>query len=474
MRRAHSLRQRLIRTYALLIVLVLALVIAWTGLVLQGSRIEHRRQELQVEALFIAGVLAETTSGDGSLAHLQEVAASVQGKVERRLLVVDDRGTVLADSAGELAPLVRVDDAEIAAVLSAEGLYETAPIDRSGRALGTVYLAMPERELQARTARQWLLLVGPALLVALATGAVSLWLANRLLEPVRALTQTAQEMAGGALDRRIAIDTADELGDMGRAFNRMADRVTGMLAQQRAFVANAAHELRTPLTSIGLWLEALLGGAVDDPEMAAPFLGEIAQQTERLSHMVEQLLNLSRLESGLVSTERVPTCLPAFIRGVVAELAPQLEQKNHLVHLEVDEALPPVPLDPDQIRRALINLLDNALKYTPPGGQIRVVAQGQAKDGQPVAGPAAARPLWVRISVSDSGPGIPEQDLPHIFERFYRGAEARSGGERGAGLGLAIVKCVVESQHGGRVWAESQEGRGTAVHFTLPLTPLMS
>jgi signal transduction histidine kinase len=312
------------------------------------------------------------------------------------------------------------------------------------------------------------------LLVALATGAVSLWLANRLLEPVRTLTQTAQEMAEGSLDRRIAISTADELGDMGRAFNRMADRVTGMLAQQRVFVANAAHELRTPLTSIQLWVEALLGGAKDDPETAARFLNEIGQQTERLAHMVEQLLNLSRLESGLVSTERVPTALPQFIRDVVAELTPQFEQKSHVVEPDISESLPKIPLDPEQIRRVLINLLDNASKYTPPGGQIHVVSDWHAGGGPQAGDSASGRPMWVRISVSDSGPGIPEQDLPHIFERFYRSAEARSGSEKGAGLGLAIVKCIVESQHGGRVWAESETGRGTTVHFTLPVTPLVS
>ncbi|MBN1137408.1 MAG: HAMP domain-containing protein [Anaerolineae bacterium] len=477
MRRARSLRQRLMRTYAVLIVLVLALVIAWAGLVVQNSRIEHRRQELEVEVLFIAGVLAETTAGettaDWAPPRLQDIAASLGGQVKRRLVVVDDRGHVLADSAGELAPLVRISDAEIAAVLRSEGLYASAPIDQGNQALGTVYLAMPVSELQSRVYRQWLLLVGPGLLVALATGAVGLWLANRILEPVRALTQTAQEMAGGALDRRIAVDSADELGDMGRAFNWMADRVTGMLAQQRVFVANASHELRTPLTSIQLWLEALLGGAKDDPETAARFLGEIARQIQRLSHMVEQLLNLSRLESGLVSTERAPTPLPGFVRGVVAELAPLFEQKNHVVQLEIHDSLPSVPLDPDQIRQALINLLDNASKYTPPGGQIRVVVDRHSGDEQRVGGSASARPMWVRVSVSDSGPGIPEQDMPHIFERFYRGAEARSGGEKGAGLGLAIVRYIVESQHGGRVWAESETGRGTTVHFTLPLNPPM-
>jgi two-component system phosphate regulon sensor histidine kinase PhoR len=298
-----------------------------------------------------------------------------------------------------------------------------------------------------------------------------LLLANQLLEPVQALTEAAREMAAGDLDRRIAVDTTDELGAMGRAFNQMADRITGMLAQQRAFVANASHELRTPLSSIKLWIEALLSGAKDDPELASRFLNEIAQQADRLSHMVEELLGLSRLESGLVSTERIPTALPAFIRSVIAELTPQFDRKGHDVRVDVLESLPKVPLDRDQIMQVLINLLDNALKYTPPGGQIRVLADWYSGDERQSEGPVAVHPLWVRISVSDSGPGIAESDLPHIFERFYRSAEARSGDTKGAGLGLAIVRCIIETHHGGRVWAESDgvPGQGTTIRFVLPL-----
>lgn len=475
MRKHRSLRRRLIHTYMLVIVLVLTLVMLWAGLILQRNRIERLRQELEVEALSMAIVLAEQmadeTLTDFTRSTLQNVAASLEGEVSRRLVVVDEHGRVLADSRGELVPLICAGDADIAAILRTEGIYATAPIHQGNRDLGVVYLGMPESELRGRATRQWVLLGVPGLLVALATGAVSLWLANRLLEPVRALTQVASEMATGALDRRIAINTADELGAMGHAFNQMADRVSALLAQQRAFVANASHELRTPLTSIKLWIEALMSGAKDDPAMAARFMGEIAQQTERLSHMVDQLLSLSRLESGLVLTERVPTALPGFIRGIVDGLEPQFEQKSHTVQIDVPAALPRVHLDPDQIRRALINLLDNAIKYTSPGGRIRVVADRHAGEPQPPAGPAATYPAWVRISVSDSGRGIAEQDLPHIFERFYRSEEARSGSEKGAGLGLAIVRCIVETQHGGHVRVESEAGQGTTVTLVLPLEP---
>lgn len=469
MNKSRTLRRQLIRIYALLIVFILTFVVIWAGLVLQNSRVEHRRQELQVEASFIAGVLggqlADDPTEEPTLSRVQNMVASLEDRVQRRLIVVDARGAVLADSQGELSPLAHVSDADIAALLRAEGIYQASPIVQGEREQGMVYLAMPASEVRTRTYRQWVLLIGPSLAIALVMGGVSHWLAHRLLEPVRELTHTAREMAAGALDRRIDVSTADELGDMGRAFNHMADRVTGMLAEQRAFVANASHELRTPLTSIQLWIEALLGGAKDDPATATRFLNEAAQQVERLAHMVEQLLNLSRLESGLAPAERVLTSVPELVRGAAAELEPLFVQKSQAVRLELNESLPRVSLDPDQIRRALINLLDNASKYTPPGGEIRITVDRRVGDGQDAEG------AWVWIAVSDSGPGIAEQDLQHIFERFYRGERARSGGERGAGLGLAIVRCIVESQHGGRVWAESQEGQGTTVTLALPLDP---
>jgi two-component system sensor histidine kinase BaeS len=187
--------------------------------------------------------------------------------------------------------------------------------------------------------------------------------------------------------------------------------------------------------------------------------------------MVDQLLDLSRLESGLVSAERTPTDLAGYVRGVVAELAPQFEAKHQSVQLALDESLPRVPLDPDQVHRALINLLDNASKYTPAGGEIRVTAT--LTSAPEARGPATSelRPAWVRISISDTGPGIAEQDLPHVFDRFYRGEEARAGSEKGAGLGLAIVRCIVHTQHGGRIWVESAPGQGTTVHMALPLNP---
>ena len=185
--------------------------------------------------------------------------------------------------------------------------------------------------------------------------------------------------------------------------------------------------------------------------------------------MVEQLLDLSRLESGLVSAERTPTDLAGLIRGVVAELAPQFEAKGHTLELDLADTLPRAPLDPDQIRRALVNVWVNAIKYTPPGGQIRVSAEPY-HDPQEAAAPAAGlRPAGVRISISDTGRGIAAQDLPHVFERFYRGEQARSGGEQGAGLGLAIVRCIVETHHGGKAWIESEPGQGTTVNLSLPL-----
>lgn len=475
MKRALSLRWRLVLTYLILIVITMSLFVLWVGFALQKARVEQWEHGLEVEALFIASTLEEQVEqhqvGQLNVPHLQELVAALGHDAKGRLTVMDDQGRPLADSEGGLPAPSPPDAPEIAAALTGrerldirpdetgqETLYAAAPIRHEDLLLGVARLEVPTTGLQAEICRQWLWLAGAGLLVVLAATAVSLWLAGGILRPVRTLTGVARQIADGALDRRIAADAEDELGEMGRAFNQMADRVAEMFAQQRMFVANASHELRTPLTSIRLWTEALLDGAKNDPEQEIHFLREIEAQTDRLSSLVEKLLNLSRLESGLISVEMIPTALPEFIGDVAAEFQPQVEQKEITLHLDVSPSLPLVSLDRGQIRQVLLNLLDNALRYTPSGGQIGISVV------------ASTSPSSMQVSITDSGPGIPEKDLPHVFERFYRGDEARSSATGGSGLGLAIVKSIVEA-HGGRVWAESRERHGATISFTLPLKP---
>jgi two-component system phosphate regulon sensor histidine kinase PhoR len=224
---------------------------------------------------------------------------------------------------------------------------------------------------------------------------------------------------------------------------------------RRDFVANVSHELRTPLASIKSVIETLESGALDDRAVTQDFLARADAEVDRMVQIVEELLELSRLESGQAPLAREPVDMGSVLSQAVERLRPQAEKKGLSLTLEVVPDLPPVIGDADRLERAALNLIHNAIKFTPDGGSVGVSA--------------ALAEGAVTVEVTDSGVGIAAEDLPRIFERFYKGDRARGSGSGGTGLGLAVVKHVVEA-HGGVVSAESQEGHGSTFRFSLPIT----
>lgn len=224
---------------------------------------------------------------------------------------------------------------------------------------------------------------------------------------------------------------------------------------RKDFVANVSHELRTPLTSIKGYVEALLDGGKDDPETAVNFLGIILKQSDRLNLILEDLLELSKIESGSVSFKEDPLDLRALIERTLSMIKPIADKKGHRLVARLDDPLPPIAGDESRFVQILTNLLDNAVKYTPEHGTITLAAQ---------AGPDQT----IDVSVSDTGIGIPEPDRPRVFERFYRVDKARSRELGGTGLGLAIVKHLVEG-HGGQVWVEGNQPQGSRFIVRLPV-----
>ena len=220
------------------------------------------------------------------------------------------------------------------------------------------------------------------------------------------------------------------------------------------FIANVSHELRTPLTAIQGFLETLLSGALEDPDQARRFLEIVARHTERLGRLLSDLTDLSNIELGRVSLRREPTQLDDVVDSVLAIIAPKAESGKVTVASAIDADAGRVRADRDRLAQILINLVDNAVKYTPAGGRVTVTAR-----------PTTAG--MVEIAVQDTGVGIPPADLPRITERFYRVDKARSRELGGTGLGLAIVKHLVHA-HAGELRIESEPDRGTTVRFTLP------
>lgn len=232
---------------------------------------------------------------------------------------------------------------------------------------------------------------------------------------------------------------------------------------RKDFVANVSHELRTPLTSIKGYVEALLDGAKDDSAVSMKFLEIILKQSDRLNLIIEDLLELSKIESGGVSLKEEPLELRSIIDRTLSMIKPLADKNRHRLVTVVDPSLPPVTGDEGRLVQVLTNLLDNAVKYTPSGGTITVGAKLAPSVGN-AESPAGA----IELSVADTGIGIPEEDRPRVFERFYRVDKARSRELGGTGLGLAIVKHIIEG-HGGQVWVEANHPQGSRFVVRLPL-----
>ena len=252
--------------------------------------------------------------------------------------------------------------------------------------------------------------------------------------------------------RAIAIPIAQ--GKLGGALLLFQDltELRGLQTMRRELVGNISHELRTPLAGIKAMVETLEDGAIDDKEAAMDFLVRIDSEVERLAQMVSELTELSRIETGQVELRMAPMNINLIIEEVVAQLNPLAQRQQVTIATELATNLPVIRIDKDRIRQTIVNLVHNAIKFNRPGGRVAVSTKAERDS--------------VTVYISDTGTGIPKDDLPHVFERFYKADKARTEGS--SGLGLAIAKHIVQV-HGGNIWAQSEEGKGSTFGFSLPL-----
>jgi signal transduction histidine kinase len=286
-----------------------------------------------------------------------------------------------------------------------------------------------------------------ALAVALACGAL---VARSLTRPLRALKAATQAVAAGDFERMVRVSSRDELGSLAESFNRMSAALAEAQQLRRRMTADIAHELRTPLSIILGHLDAIDDGVLTG---SAETTRIIREETERLSRLVEDLRTLTRADAGDLALLRRPVDLEQLVQHVLAAYQPQARAKEIDLQAEVGPGLTPIEIDRDRMVQVISNLLSNALFHTPAQG--RVVVKGEAL------------PSGARLSVRDSGPGIPPEDLARVFDRFYRTDKSRRREEGGSGLGLAIARSIVEA-HGGRIWAESRPGEGATILIELP------
>jgi signal transduction histidine kinase len=287
------------------------------------------------------------------------------------------------------------------------------------------------------------------------------FLSASITESIRRVVDGAEAIADGDLNTRVAVNGNDEVAELAAAFNRMAaqlqeadDRRKELEALRRDLIGWVSHDLRTPLTSVQVMVEALADGVVQEPGMVARYLRTIQRDIRQLNLLIDDLFELSQLDAGALQFDLASHSLRDLISDTLETMGTLADQKGVDLCGAVGENVDPVIMAPDKIGRVLTNLISNAVRHTPAGGQITVEAWREAPGGR------------VRVDVRDTGEGIPPSDLPHIFERFFRGEKSRSRSTGGAGLGLAIAKRLVEG-HGGRIWVESKLREGSTFSFTL-------
>lgn len=340
-----------------------------------------------------------------------------------------------------------------------KNVYAFLPLGHHGAAI-TVMSASPSRGSLGRISATlgflqsvwWQFLLAGAIAALLAL-LLARWLARGMTQPLRDMAEAAKRMETGDYSQRVHTTSRDEVGQLATAFNRMSAELENLETSRRDLVANVSHELKTPITAIRAHLENLLDG-VEQPDPQT--LQVMLAQSERLGRLVEQLLDLSRLESGEVPLHREEMQLQPLVDQVVSEIEVARSDRGVELGRELPEDLPAVEADRERLHQVLFNLVDNAVRFTPAGGAVTVAAHRH--NGS------------VEVSVADTGVGISPEHLPRLFERFYRVDTARSREDGGTGIGLAIARSVVEA-HGGHLKAESRLGEGSVFTFDLPVAP---
>jgi signal transduction histidine kinase len=323
-------------------------------------------------------------------------------------------------------------------------------------------------------------------------------LAQALAQRVTALHQGAHALAGGDLDTRVSTSGNDELAALAAEFNAMAAQLATAAAERerlelarRDLIAAISHDLRTPLASLRVMTEALADGLVDDPATTTRYLTTMRGQLGHLSGLIDDLFELAQIDAGALRLELVRASLDDLISDAIEGIRPQAVAKGVRLQGSVAPGVGPVLVAPQKIERVLYNLVTNAIRHTPSDGVVTITACSESGEIEPETQNHALEPFipqgklregskrttmpssgakgqnWVVVEVADTGEGIAPEDLPSIFDRFYRGEKSRSRATGGAGLGLAIARGIVEA-HGGRIWAESAQNHGTRIRFTLP------
>lgn len=448
-----SLRHRLTITHTIVALLAVVLMAVLAGRLIVGAYREQAVQQARITSQRLSTLLATYYTRNGGWGDVAQVfntrLADRQFFDQRRVILAGDDRRVLFDSAGFLPP-----GTPLPLRLRTQG----APVIAGGRQVG--YVVVPAgSDDQTAAEREFVRSIIRIVVIGGAAGTIAAllvaWLmARRLTRPLASLTRAARNLAAGKRHEPITPPQDAELAELAYAFNTMAADLGRQEDLRRQLVADIAHELRTPLSVLRLQIESLEDG-VEQPTPQT--LGALGHQVTMLNRLVDDLRLLSLADAGQLALSIEPLNPGELLARTAAAAGARARQQAIDLRVETNGTLPPVCADAQRLAQILGNLVENALRYTPHGGTVTLRALLQQGASTPV----------VAFEVGDTGPGIAPEDLPHIFERFYRTDRARARETGGSGLGLAIVQRLVEAQ-GGQVSVHSTPGQGTTFTVTLP------
>ncbi len=458
-----NIRWKIVSTYLIIIVVVLLVLSSFLLNTLYSYLFDQKKMEVLTSANIIASIVSENFTDE----YISHKLPQMPLEKNARAIVVDTESTVIYDSYKETSIKNKtfinfsITDALLSDGKNSSNAYKengswfidaAVPIIKGGRTVGAVYLiqsgdSTEEVILHIRNA---LFILGGLIIVFV--GIFSASMASVLTLPIERFTKFINNMPKDSL-QHVQINSRDEIGQLAIAFNNLIDRMAELEDKRRIFVSNASHELKTPLSIIKLLSDSLIQTENPDPEFIKEFLSDMNKEVERLTRIIERLLDMTQMDSSQTSMQFIHTDIREIVQEVYDKLTPLAKNKDISLSLNQPDTEVILPVERDTLTEAVYNIADNSIKYTEPGGNVAI---------------SLSRDLGnVYIAVSDTGIGIPKEEVQKIFDRFYRVDKARARETGGTGLGLSIALDAVKL-HNGHIEVKSEEAAGSRFTIALP------
>jgi len=449
----HSVRWRLFLSFLLVIVVAVGAAALFVSRTTSNEVEQYETQTHNVRVGRVQTLLARYYIEQHDWTGVEPVVDQIARLYSERVVVVDQEGLVVADSHG-MMPIGEPGEFEppgvVIPIVAGQAHFGTLVISPQGPPPPPGEIAPEEASVSSLSSSINRYLLWGGLLAVAVAAVATLLLSRHILRPVESLAHAARGLSRGDFSQRVDVRSKDEFGELAKTFNSMAEDLERTEQLRRNLVADVAHELRTPLSNIQGHLEALRDGLLS-PEPAT--FDSIYEEVLLLARLVEDLQELTLAEAGQLTLVRQSADVTEIVRRAVAAAQPPAEAKGLTIEAKLPEGQAIAEVAPERIGQVLRNLLSNAITHTSKGGHITVDLKDDGDE--------------LHIGVADTGDGIPPEDLPYVFERFYRADPSRVRATGGAGLGLTIARRLVEA-HGGTIRVESEVGKGSRFTFTLP------